>query len=69
MRRPRASLSSSARRYDTALTRCVGDDTEVSFEEARAHYQALRGENIGTWFAPNPHPVASALTGPIAVDR
>jgi glutamate 5-kinase len=31
--------------------------------------EALRGENIGTWFAPNPHPVASALTGPIAVDR
>ena len=48
MLRPRASLSSSAQRYDTALTRCVGDDTEVSFEEARAHYQALRGEKSST---------------------
>jgi len=30
---------------------------------------ALLGERIGTWFAPHPDPVPSALTGPISVDR
>ncbi len=27
--------------------------------------RALRGEDIGTWFAPNPEPTATAATGPI----
>ncbi|GAA1692148.1 hypothetical protein GCM10009808_06540 [Microbacterium sediminicola] len=30
---------------------------------------ALRGEHIGTWFAPNPTPTPTALTGPVPVDR
>lgn len=31
--------------------------------------EALRGESIGTWFAPHPDPPSSVLTGPVRLDR
>ncbi|MDQ1127162.1 glutamate 5-kinase [Microbacterium sp. LKL04] len=31
-------------------------------------HSALRGEQVGTWFAPNPHPAAPTTTAPVRVD-
>jgi len=31
-------------------------------------HAALRGEQVGTWFAPNPQPIAPSTTAPVRVD-
>ncbi|MFJ6679526.1 glutamate 5-kinase [Microbacterium sp. NPDC091382] len=31
-------------------------------------HSALRGEQVGTWFAPNPQPITPATTAPVPVD-